>query len=56
MDAGKNGFGPRSWQSSILADPRSDNMQSLSLKIKFRESFRPFAPSVTIEKAKVFLI
>ena len=49
-------FGPRSLGNrSILADPRSDNMQStLNLKIKFRESFRPFAPSVIIEKAKDF--
>ena len=35
---------------SILADPRSDKMQKeLNLKVKFRESFRPFAPSVLRE-------
>ena len=53
---GRMEFGPRSLGNrSILADPRSDNMQStLNLKIKFRESFRPFAPSVIIEKAKDF--
>jgi len=44
-------FGPRSLGSrSILGDPRSKKMQSvLNLKIKFRESFRPFAPSVLQE-------
>jgi len=41
-------FGPRALGArSILADPRSRDMQStLNLKIKFRESFRPFAPAV----------
>ena len=41
-------FGPRALGArSILADPRSSAMQSqLNLKIKFRESFRPFAPAV----------
>ena len=35
---------------SILGDPRSDKMQkNLNLKVKFRESFRPFAPSVLKE-------
>ena len=45
---GKMEFGPRALGSrSIIADPRSDKMQKiLNLKIKFRESFRPFAPSV----------
>ena len=44
-------FGPRSLGNrSILADPRSDQMQKkLNLKIKFRESFRPFAPAVLFE-------
>ncbi len=44
-------FGPRALGSrSILADPRSEKMQKeLNLKIKFRESFRPFAPSVLRE-------
>jgi carbamoyltransferase len=45
---GRMEFGPRSLGSrSILADPRSPNMQkNLNLKIKYRESFRPFAPSI----------
>ena len=44
-------FGPRALGArSILADPRSEKMQKeLNLKIKFRESFRPFAPSVLRE-------
>ena len=44
-------FGPRALGSrSILGDPRSPAMQSvMNLKIKFRESFRPFAPSVLEE-------
>ena len=46
-------FGPRALGArSILADPRSSNMQKeLNLKVKFRESFRPFAPSVLSEEA-----
>ena len=45
---GKMEFGPRSLGSrSIIADARSSDMQkTLNLKVKFRESFRPFAPSV----------
>ena len=48
---GRMEFGPRALGGrSILADPRSDSMQrTLNLKIKFRESFRPFAPSVLAE-------
>ena len=48
---GRMEFGPRALGSrSILADPRSDKMQkNLNLKIKYRESFRPFAPSILIE-------
>tara|TARA_A100000164_G_C21758365_1_gene700355 strand:- start:408 stop:986 length:579 start_codon:yes stop_codon:yes gene_type:complete len=44
-------FGPRALGArSILADPRSKKMQKqLNLKIKYRESFRPFAPSILIE-------
>jgi carbamoyltransferase len=44
-------FGPRALGArSIIADPRSEKMQkNLNLKIKFRESFRPFAPSVLRE-------
>ena len=49
---GRMEFGPRALGGrSILADPRSDMMQKeLNLKIKFRESFRPFAPSVLREE------
>lgn len=45
---GKMEFGPRALGNrSILGDPRSEKMQKLlNVKIKFRESFRPFAPSV----------
>ena len=48
---GKMEFGPSALGArSILGDPRSDKMQKiLNLKIKFRESFRPFAPSVLAE-------
>ena len=48
---GRMEFGPRSLGArSILGDPRSDKMQkNLNLKVKFRESFRPFAPSVLRE-------
>jgi carbamoyltransferase len=48
---GRMEFGPRALGNrSILADPRSRTMQrDLNLKIKFRESFRPFAPSVLAE-------
>jgi carbamoyltransferase len=48
---GRMEFGPRALGArSILADPRSPRMQSiLNLKVKFRESFRPFAPSVMRE-------
>ena len=48
---GRMEFGPRALGCrSIIADPRSEKMQkNLNLKIKFRESFRPFAPSVLRE-------
>jgi carbamoyltransferase len=48
---GRMEFGPRSLGGrSILGDPRSEKMQSImNLKIKYRESFRPFAPSVLRE-------
>ena len=51
---GRMEFGPRSLGCrSIIADPRSEKMQQkLNLKIKFRESFRPFAPSILIEELK----
>ena len=50
---GRMEFGPRSLGArSILGDPRSPKMQStMNLKIKFRESFRPFAPCVLAEHA-----
>ena len=49
---GRMEFGPRSLGNrSIIADPRSEKMQkNLNLKVKYRESFRPFAPSVLFEK------
>tara|TARA_B100001121_G_scaffold269452_1_gene254036 strand:- start:2084 stop:3919 length:1836 start_codon:yes stop_codon:yes gene_type:complete len=48
---GRMEFGPRALGSrSIIGDPRSDKMQkNLNLKVKYRESFRPFAPSVLRE-------
>lgn len=51
---GRMEFGPRALGSrSILGDPRNPSMQQkLNLKIKYRESFRPFGPSVLIEDAK----
>lgn len=49
---GRMEFGPRALGArSIIGDPRSPRMQSrINLKIKFRESFRPFAPSVLRER------
>jgi carbamoyltransferase len=49
---GRMEFGPRALGArSILGDPRSPTMQkTLNLKVKFRESFRPFAPSVLREE------
>ena len=49
---GRMEFGPRALGGrSIIADPRSAKMQkNLNLKVKFRESFRPFAPSVIREE------
>ena len=49
---GRMEFGPRSLGArSILGDPRSRKMQSvMNVKIKFRESFRPFAPSILRER------
>ena len=53
---GKSEFGPRALGNrSILADPRNPEMQrKLNLKIKFREGFRPFAPSVLEEEINKF--
>tara|TARA_Y100000310_G_scaffold19619_1_gene19224 strand:+ start:1224 stop:3062 length:1839 start_codon:yes stop_codon:yes gene_type:complete len=49
---GRMEFGPRALGArSIIADPRSEKMQKiLNLKVKFRESFRPFAPSIIREE------
>ena len=48
---GRMEFGPRALGGrSILGDPRSEKMQkNLNLKVKYRESFRPFAPSILAE-------
>jgi carbamoyltransferase len=53
---GRMEFGPRALGArSIIGDPRSRNMQSvMNLKIKYRESFRPFAPSVLAEHASTY--
>lgn len=53
---GRMEFGPRALgHRSILADARSPRMQStLNLKVKYRESFRPFAPAVLAEHAAEF--
>ena len=53
---GRMEFGPRSLGArSIVGDARSAKMQSvMNLKIKYRESFRPFAPSCTIEKVNEY--
>jgi carbamoyltransferase len=50
---GRMEFGPRALGArSILADPRDPKMRdTLNMKIKFREGFRPFAPSVLMDKA-----
>ncbi len=52
LHQGRMEFGPRALGGrSIIGDPRSQTMQSaMNLKIKYRESFRPFAPSVLREK------
>ena len=53
---GRMEFGPRALGArSILGDPRNPEMQkNLNLKIKYRESFRPFAPSVLAEDAAAY--
>jgi carbamoyltransferase len=50
--AGRMEFGPRALGGrSIIGDPRSSKMQSImNLKIKYRESFRPFAPAIKADK------
>lgn len=54
--AGRMEFGPRALGArSILGDPRREETQSvMNLKIKYRESFRPFAPTVLEEKASEY--
>ncbi|MEK6559407.1 MAG: carbamoyltransferase [Planctomycetota bacterium] len=54
--SGRMEFGPRALGArSILGDPRREDTQSIiNLKIKYRESFRPFAPSVLEEKASEY--
>ena len=53
---GRSEFGPRALGNrSILADPRRKDMKSiLNARVKFRESFRPFTPSVLAERASEF--
>jgi carbamoyltransferase len=53
---GRMEFGPRALGNrSILGDPRQPDMQKkLNLKIKFREGFRPFAPSVLAESCEEY--
>ena len=53
---GKMEFGPRALGNrSIIADPRQVNMQEkMNLKIKFRESFRPFAPAILEEESSKY--
>jgi carbamoyltransferase len=53
---GRMEFGPRALGArSILGDPRSPTMQSvMNLKIKYRESFRPFAPSILAERVSEY--
>ncbi len=53
---GRMEFGPRALGArSILGDPRNPTMQSvMNLKIKYRESFRPFAPSVLRERVSEY--
>ncbi|MBD2652416.1 carbamoyltransferase [Synechocystis sp. FACHB-383] len=55
---GRMEFGPRALGGrSILGDPRNTTMQSvMNLKIKYRESFRPFAPSVLAEKVGDYFV
>ena len=55
---GRMEFGPRALGCrSILADPRgSDVQRRVNLKIKYRESFRPFAPSVAREDASTYFV
>ena len=58
MAQGRMEFGPRALGGrSIIGDPRSPKMQSvMNLKIKYRESFRPFAPAVLAEQVSDYFI
>jgi carbamoyltransferase len=58
MAQGRMEFGPRALGGrSIIGDPRSPKMQSvMNLKIKYRESFRPFAPAVLAERVSDYFI
>lgn len=58
MAQGRMEFGPRALGGrSIIGDPRSPKMQSvMNLKIKYRESFRPFAPAVLAESVSDYFI
>lgn len=55
---GRMEFGPRALGSrSIIGDPRNKNMQSvMNLKIKYRESFRPFAPIVKADRVSDYFV
>jgi len=54
---GRMEFGPRALGArTIIGDARSPKMQAtMNIKIKFREGFRPFAPSVLFEKVSDYL-
>ena len=54
--SGRMEYGPRALGArSILGDPRNEDMQAeLNLRIKYRESFRPFAPSVLAERSSEY--
>jgi len=56
FQAGRMEFGPRSLGArSILGDPRNAETQTtMNLKIKYRESFRPFAPSILAERCREY--
>jgi len=58
MAQGRMEFGPRALGGrSIIGDPRSPKMQSvMNLKIKYRESFRPFAPAVLAERVSDYFV
>ena len=45
-------FGPRSLGNEVYCDPRTINANKNEFKIKYRESFRPFAPSILNEKTR----